>query len=153
MLALAAEVIAIGWGRSEMPITTKLREAPLHLVPFEECRANNKSTHSKYQLCTRGVNGTQAVPGDSGGPIVQLREKGNPHSGYVQVGIANWRENNQGDYYVYWADVAAYAGWIHRRISGCGNHRFSHILTNVTIPTKIIGGSFKNSEGLVITSS
>ena len=126
---------AIGWGESDEPrFTSKLMEGPLRLVPFEECRVPNKTI--KYQLCTRNVNDTNAGHGDSGGPLFQLREKGNPHSGYVQLGITNWKgEGEVPNHYVYWADAAAYAGWIHRRISGCGNHPFSKLLTNNTIPT------------------
>ena len=113
-----------------MHFTSKLKEGELRLVPIEKCHRPT----AKYQLCTRAVNDTNVGSGDSGGPLFQLREKGNPHSGYVQLGLLNYRQGDgEGTMYdVYWADVAAYAGWIHRRISGCGNHPYSHIPTNST---------------------
>ena len=129
---IKAEVIATGWGRSEIPLTPALREGNVTIVPFSQCiKRQNSSLVYKHQICTRYVNGTHADEGDSGGPIFQLREKGNIYSGYVQVGVANRLENNE---FVAYADVAAYAGWIHRRISDCGNHRFQNKFhSNLTV--------------------
>ena len=94
------------------------------IVPLSECIYHENLTIAPiHQICTKTVNGTHAASGDSGGPIFQLREKGNIYSGYVQLGIAS--RLLAYDKYVSYQDVADYVGWIHRRISGCGNHPFS----------------------------
>ena len=122
----SGEVTAIGWGRSEIPLTPALREGNVTIVPLSECRRQGEnSSVVRHQLCIRDTNGTHADSGDSGGPIVQLREKGNYHSGYVQVGICN--AEAPGIDLIIYADVAAYVGWISRRVSDCGNHPFNEM--------------------------
>ena len=111
----------MGWGNSETDLTPALREGKLTIIPHDECNVQG-SRDLRYLICLRYVNGSQPDNGDSGGPIVQLREKGNINSGYVQVGIGNYLTGYD---LVLYADVAVYAGWIHRRISDCGNHPYN----------------------------
>ena len=115
-------------------------EGNVTIVAFSECFGDVSKT--KHAICTRHENGTHAAHGDSGGPIFQLKEKGNIHSGYVQLGVANGYTGPM-EKFVFYADVAPYVGWIHRRISGCGNHPFNkYVQTNnthrpsPTFPTK-----------------
>ena len=115
-------------------MTPALRETNLTRVPLDECKKGieeeyGKPPFLKHQLCTRIVNGISGGMGDSGSLLFQLREKDNVHSGYVQVGVHVGRA---GFHHGIHTLVSSYVGWIHRRISGCGNHVFSHRLTNRT---------------------
>ena len=111
----------MGWGLSEIEFTPALREGKLNIIDRDACKVNGRKD-LRHLICLRYANGSHPDSGDSGGPIVQLKEKGNINSGYVQVGIGNYLTSY--DLVVY-ADVAVYAGWIHRRISDCGNHPFN----------------------------
>ena len=125
-----AETAVIGWGVSDVPggPTPALREAKTLLVPLDECKKAREEYYNvtvvlRYQICTRHVDGMRANNADSGGPIFQLKEKDNIHKGYVQLGIVSTRA---GANHVLYTEVSHFVGWIHRRVSGCGNHPFNN---------------------------
>ena len=105
-------------------------EIPVQIVPIEDCKKDANNQNIQHQICTRTVDEMRATHGDSGGPIFQLLVKGNTYSGYVQVGIVS---SEAGKDHIKYTKVSDFAGWIHRRTSGCGNHPFSPILTNGTV--------------------
>ena len=117
-------------------VAPALREARTLLVPVDECKKAreqqlNVTIIPLHQICTRNVDGMRADHGDSGGPIFQLLEKNNGHSGYVQMGVVS---SAAGNTHVLYTDVSHFVGWLHRRVSGCGNHPFNNLyFSNGTI--------------------
>ena len=105
-----------------------LREAKTLLVPLVECKkareeqVGGRPVFPVHQICTRHIEGMHAGLGDSGGPIFQLAEKGKISSGYVQLGLVSSRAGNT---HIFYTKISSFVGWIHRRISGCGNHPFN----------------------------
>ena len=136
MFALA-EAIAIGWGDAGyMNLRPSLREGRVLLVPLDECKkAQEEEEHApvvlKNQLCTYAKEGAAAPRGgDSGSPMFQLREKDKIGSGYFLLGLVSRPAGKHHEVYI---KVADFAGWIHRRISGCGNHPLSkYFFSNAT---------------------
>ena len=80
-------------------------------------------------ICTNETNGKGSCIGDMGCPLFLLKNE----SYMIQVGITSFLPAYQfkcGTHnmvYVY-MNVSNYVGWIHRRISGCGNHPFSQAM-------------------------
>ena len=116
-----------------------LREGQVRLVPLDECKKAKEAERNltlvfKNQLCTSNKDGASPGGGDSGSPMFQLREKGKIESGYFLLGLVT---GPAGDHHELYTKVADYVGWIHRRISGCGNHPSSkYYFINATIGTR-----------------
>ena len=135
-----AEAIAIGWGvgAANNP-RPSLTEGKVLLVPLDVCRKileeeEDKPVVLKNQLCTSDKDGAAPGPGDSGSPLFQLREKDKIESGYFLLGLVTGPAGHDHELYT---KVADYAGWIHRRISGCGNHPTSkRHFSNATLGTR-----------------
>ena len=116
-----------------------LTEVHNPIITTDEC---NKIIHDEgfkhitltdLVVCTRSENNMDICRGDWGAPLFLIKNE----SYMVQVGILSFRPV----YYRkcgYVGNVAAftrvskYLGWIHRRMSGCGNHRF-HNVTEVFV--------------------
>ena len=138
-----AEAIAIGWGDADDHDPFRrpsLREGKVHLVPLDECKKaqeeeEQKPVVLKNQLCTSIKNGGAAPGGgDSGSPMFQLRVKYKVESGYFLLGLVS---RPAGRHHEVYTKVADFAGWIHRRISGCGNHPTSkRHFSNATLGTR-----------------
>ena len=138
MFALA-EAVAIGWGEAgqENPHPS-LREGKVVLVPLDECKkalekGRQKPVVLRNQLCTSDKDGAAPGHGDSGSPLFQPREKDKIESGYFLRGLVTGPAGNDHELYT---KVADYAGWIHRRISGCGNHPTSKYYFSNTLETR-----------------
>ena len=112
----------------------RLRELDCEINTLEKChqrlkehgRPNIKLTD--LYLCTNetGEKRAGACLGDWGSPLFLIKNE----SYMVQVGIFVARPayqfhcGDRDDQVVVYMNVSRYVGWIHRRISGCGNHRF-----------------------------
>ena len=137
MFALA-EATAIGWGTAgAYNLRPSLTEGKVLLFPLDVCQKiieqeQGKPVALKNQLCSSDKDGAAPGPGDSGSPLFQLREKDKVESGYFLLGLVTGPGGNDHELYT---KVADSAGWIHRRISGCGNHPTSkHHFSNATPP-------------------
>ena len=137
LMYLAAEAVVAGWGRTESGyLSDVLREAKVTLATIDDCYKALQENFGKvpplqHQLCAHNPNDMGVAPGDSGGPMFQLREKGNVASGYVQIGVVSGDATN---HLAKYTKVADYAGWINRRVSNCGNYPISPFKTNETRP-------------------
>ena len=120
---------AKGIGGNSQP-TDRLYEAQNPIVTNQEC--NKWLEDTKFGLrvtnlltCTRQVDKMGWCWYDYGSPLFLIKNE----SYMVQVGIASIRPlygapcGYDGHMTVY-TRVSRYLGWIHRRISGCGNHPF-----------------------------
>ena len=110
----------------------RLREVDTEINTLEKCnqrliehgRPNIKLTD--LYLCTNETGRKGVCIGDEGSPLFLIKNE----SYMVQVGIFISRPAYQffcsdKPYQVaVYMNVAKYVGWIHRRISGCGNHPF-----------------------------
>ena len=125
-----------GWG-SQPPSVFRLTEVSNPIVTNEECDAWLKKFVdpdvgiTKLITCTRYPKRKGWCWGDYGAPLFLIKNE----SYMVQVGIASARPKfktycaPEGDMALH-TRVSEYLGWIHRRISGCGNHPF-HPITEV----------------------
>ena len=123
-----------GWG--DTPNVSRLTEVSTPIVTNEECTAWIRQLFPSYKnltltkliTCTRYAEQTGLCCGDWGAPLFIVKNE----SYVVQVGIASVRPyyssycGFEGDMTLY-TRVSEYLGWIHRRISGCGNHPFHPI--------------------------
>ena len=105
-------------------------KANITLLTYEECLKQDcvssceTPSINRYNLCSSnrmGISGP--CGGDAGAPVFLIDEKDGTRS---QVGHAtgfsgatHGRCDNRSFYYM---DLAPFAGWIHRRISECGNY-------------------------------
>ena len=104
-------------------------KANVTLLTYEQCLKQycpscTRPSFTKYTLCstnTVGVSGP--CGGDAGAPVFLINEKDGTHSQVGHAvgtsGASYGRCDNRSFLYV---DLAPFAGWIHRRISGCGNN-------------------------------
>ena len=126
-----------GWGErgpygNTSGVNFRMVEADNEINTNEKCNARLKEVGRPYIkltdlfMCTNETNGKGACPGDMGVPLFLIKNE----SYMVQVGIYNTHpayqfpcgEHNQVGVYM---RISKYVGWIHRRISGCGNHPFN----------------------------
>ena len=111
----------------------EMREVHIPIVNNEECNKWLKDMKygqyvNELQMCTRQVQGMIWCWGDYGSPLFLIKNE----SYTVQVGITSIRpfataafscgQNWQEGFMTVNTRVSKYLGWIHRRISGCGNH-------------------------------
>ena len=99
----------------------------------EECDKYVKTLRPYYEItklitCTRYVDRMGWCVGDNGAPLFMIKNE----SYMVQVGIASVRVKYDTScapdgHMALYTRVSEYLGWIHRRISGCGNHPFHPI--------------------------
>ena len=125
-----------GWGhKGQEPgpnINNEMKEVELPVVTNEEC--NKWLEDSRYpggrvndlQICTRNPKGKGWCLFDGGAPLFLIKNE----SYMIQIGLASVRAftarppcGQEGFMSVY-TRISKYLGWIHRRISGCGNHPF-----------------------------
>ena len=134
-----------GWGQYSsvpnepyVPID-KLMEVHNPIITIDEC---NKRIHdggfkdiwlTDLAICTRDDENMGVCWYDWGAPLFLIKNE----SYMVQIGIFNVRPlyflkcGREGNVATY-TRVSKYLGWIHRRISGCGNHHF-HNVTQVFV--------------------
>uniref|UniRef100_A0AC34R9Y0 Peptidase S1 domain-containing protein n=1 Tax=Panagrolaimus sp. JU765 TaxID=591449 RepID=A0AC34R9Y0_9BILA len=97
--------------------TTTLNERILTLTNDERCseliNGSGGIPDFEYFICHHGVN-SGALPGDSGGPLMALR-----NNTWIQVGVASWaifkhRPNNRLDLteFLVYIRVKSYCNWI-----------------------------------------
>ena len=104
------------------------REIDTELSTIEKCNqrfAEIGLSHrvTNLYLCTLEKKGKGICWGDRGAPLFLIKDG----SHMVQVGIAGTRPNfrepcGSENQVTTFTRVSKYVGWIHRRISGCGNH-------------------------------
>ena len=113
--------------------TGRLYEVQNPIVTNEEC--NKWLEYVKIGLrvtnlltCTRQIDKMGWCWRDWGSPLFLIKNE----SYMVQVGIASirpfyGRPCGQDGHMTVYTRVSKYLGWIHRRITGCGNHRFYNV--------------------------
>ena len=113
----------------------RLEEIETEINTIQKCNQRLKEVGrpnvqlTDLYMCTNETNGRGACIGDQGCPLFLIKNE----SYMVQVGIMSFRPayqflcgtENQVSVYT---RVSKYVGWIHRRISGCGNHPFHHAI-------------------------
>ena len=118
-------------GNMSAPEHNQMMEIDTEINTNQKCNQRLKEVGRPYinltdsYLCTNETNGKGACYGDYGCPLFSIKNEYN----MVQIGIWSFRpayqfhcgEHNQVAVYI---RVSKYVGWIHRRISGCGNHPF-----------------------------
>ena len=115
----------------------EMREIHVPIVTNEECNKWLKDLKfgeyvNDLQMCTRQVDGMSWCWHDWGGPLFLIKNA----SYMVQVGITSLRPFRAGVAFACGQDgfmtvntrVSKYLGWIHRRISGCGNYPFRKVI-------------------------
>ena len=131
------------WGarypsKNESVRNYRLTEIDIPIIALDECnerlktQGNAKLQVTDLTLCTLegGIKGVCFL--DWGAPLFLIKNE----SYMVQVGIFSFvpkqpskcGTENRVDIFT---RVSRYLGWIHRRISSCGNHRF-HNITKVS---------------------
>ena len=119
-----------------------LRKTKLKTLSREKCIEEDYGLKvHKYTFCTGRGNGPCWE--DTGAPLMVKDEKSGR---YVQIGLVSARETpsptdmiNCNESVVYYTAVSYYVGWIHRRISGCGNfpvHPLFRPEIPFTLPTR-----------------
>ena len=121
-----------GWSYGDV----RLKEVYNPLVTNEECDKWLKTIRPWYEItklafCSRYVDGMGWCQGDYGVPLFLIKNE----SYMVQIGIASVRPFYSAScardgHMAMYTRVLEYLGWIHRRISNCGNHPF-HPVTAV----------------------
>ena len=113
----------------------RLYEIDTEINTLQKCNERLKEVGRPYinltdlYMCTNETNGKGNCNGDMGCPLFLIKNE----SYTVQVGITSFLPAYQfpcgahNQVYVY-MNVAKYVGWIHRRITGCGNHPFHHAM-------------------------
>ena len=103
----------IGWGLTDAAGKTEaelLQKVTLSLVPREICSQDpfpqsNKNSVGANMLCTQTLNHqTSSCPGDSGGPLFQVRD-----GKFLQIGIVSWSSACSGKRFSYRSSVAGYS--------------------------------------------
>ena len=83
----------------------------------------NYAAITRFTLCSPSMGVRGPCTGDAGGPLYLINEQDGIRT---QVGHATGAQAEIGgecDYKTYtYTDLSPFLGWIHRRISGCGNY-------------------------------
>ena len=103
----------MGWGLTDAAGTTeasRLQKVTLTLEPRHLCTQDglprdNNTTVEADMLCAQTLNHQKSsCPGDSGGPLIQIKE-----GHFVQIGIVSWSSACSGTRHKYKSSVAGYA--------------------------------------------
>ena len=118
-----------------------MKEIDIEINTLEKCnqRLEEQGRDIKLTdlyLCTNETDGKGACLGDFGSPLFLIKNE----SYMVQVGMFTLKPTYQfrcdlQDQVVVYAKLSKYVGWIHRRVSGCGNHPF-HPTIRYSIPER-----------------
>ena len=100
-----------------------LRKSPVKLISNEECEKSDGAIHlSTSNFCSLGSGPCWR---ETGAPLWQIYQV---TGASVQIGVVAVMELplnfsfECNETAVFYTDVSFYIGWIHRRISGCGNY-------------------------------
>ena len=110
------------------------RKGTVIIRSYEDCRKFPQYSFawSRKNLCSFNNETSGPCDGDMGAPLFIWRDNGadGKQMTLVQVGVAvgtvgaGVRQNCTESAFIY-TDLAYYAGWIHRRVSGCGNFPYN----------------------------
>ena len=128
-------MVGTGWMAAWSYGDVRLKEIYNPLVTNEVCQKWLKTLRPHYEItklvfCARYIDRMGWCVGDYGAPLFFIKNE----SYMVQIGIASVRPKYDAcardGHMALYTRVSEYLGWIHRRISNCGNHPF-HPVTEV----------------------
>jgi len=83
-----------GWVKQRIELANQLQKLVTKVMPYAECKQAHEGGSPVLEannVCAGGEKGKDSCGGDSGGPLIIERKKGNsPRKSWTQIGLVSW---------------------------------------------------------------